>query len=458
MTAVYSRLLRFLTGGADPELLRRVFQIGWPAMLESIFVGLAGLFDTAMVGTLGTTAVSAVGLTNQPKFVCFAVILSLNVGVTALVARRVGEGDMEGASETFRQCLFLSFAFSAAICTAAFLFAEPFLLLAGAKEDTIADAVVYFRHLMPGQFFQHLYVTCNAAMRCAGNSKVSLRTNTVSSVSNICMNYLLIGGNFGFPALGVRGAAIATSLSYIFAFFIAVSSLFSPECRLNVRTLRGWLPTRNLLTRLQSVAVGALVENICLRIGFFIYSRTVAGLGTVPFAAHQICMNIANVSLFVFDGPGTAAAALVGQDLGAKKPERARQIAESCVRIAILIGLVLMAGLAIFRGPLLLIFSRDPAVLAPSKNILLMIAASAVGDALCMSYAGALRGAGDTRFVAMASLLSVTLIRPALSWYLCYPAGLGLYGPWIGFLLDLWLRGLLNAWRFRQGNWQKIRL
>ena len=451
-------LRNLITGGADSELMRRVIEIGWPATLEALFVGLANLFDTAMVGTLGTTAVSSVGLCNQPKFVCFAAIMSLNVGVTALVARRIGEGDTESASETFRQCLFLSFALSVVICTAGFVFAEPFLMLAGAKEDTIADAVLYFRYLMPGQFFQHLYVTCNAAMRCAGNSKVSLRTNLTSSVANAILNYLLIGGNFGFPALGVRGAALATSISYFLAFLVAVRSLFSPECHLDVRTRRGWLPTIALLSRLQSVAVSALVENICLRIGFFIYSRIVANLGTVPFAAHQICMNIANMSLLGFDGLGTAAAALVGQDLGAGKPDRAQKAAETCMRLSLCFAFLLMVGLVIFRRPILLCFSRDPEVLAPAQNILVMLAISAIGDALCIVHAGALRGAGDTFFVAAASLVSVTLVRPVLSWYLCYPAGMGIYGPWVGFMLDLWTRGILNTIRFRRGRWKEIAL
>lgn len=458
MSSLSARLRQIFLGGADSALVHRIFQIGWPATLEAIFVGLASLFDTAMVGTLGTFAVSAVGLTNQPKFICFAVILSLNVGVTALVARRVGEGNMDAASETFRQCLSLSFFLSLVICSAAIVFAEPFLRLAGANSETIAASVTYFRFLMPGQFFQQILTTINAALRCTGYGRVSLRTNTVASVVNVCLNYCLIGGHFGFPALGVKGAAIATSIGYLVACMVAVYSLFSKECRLKVKTLRGWIPTLSLLGRLRLVAVSALIENACLRIGFFIYSRTVAGLGTVPFAAHQICMNIANVSLLGFDGLGIAAAALVGQDLGAGKPQRAETAVNTCVRFSAVVACLLMAGLIGFRIPLLHCFSQDPQVIDPAKNILLLLAASAIGDGLCVTYAGALRGAGDTRFVAVISLLSVTLVRPALSWYLCYPAGLGLYGPWIGFLLDLWTRGILNTWRFRKGKWKTITL
>lgn len=450
-------ILRLIAGDADSTLLRRVFRIGWPAMLESLFIGLASLFDTAMVGALGTVAVSAVGLTNQPKFICLALILSLNDGVTALVARRVGERDMDGASETFRQCLFLCFTFSVVICLSAFLAARPFLLFSGAKEDTIDLAVSYFRWLMPGEFFLHLYITCNAAMRATGNGKVSLRTNLVSSCSNIVMNYLLIGGHCGFPALGVAGAAIATSVSYFFAFLVAMGSLFSKKCPLEVRR-SGWIPTPNLLRRLKAVMFGSLTENVCLRIGFFIYARIVAGLGTTAFAAHQICMNIANVALLCFDGLGTAAAALVGQDLGAGKPDRAQTAAETCVRVSISMSIVIMVGLIVLRRPILLLFSHDPEVLEPAMVLLLFLATCSIGNSLCVTHAGALRGAGDTRFVAAVSLLSVTLIRPALSWYLCYPAGLGLYGPWIGFWCDLWLRGALNTWRFRRGKWKEILL
>ncbi len=450
--------LHRLLGSPDGALLRRVYEIAGPATAEAIFVGLASLFDTAQVGTLGTAAISSVGLVNQPKFICMAAILSLNTGVTALVARRVGEGDLRSASETFRQCLFLCFWISLAVLSAAFFWAEPFLRLAGARDDTIAASVVYFRWLIPGQFFQHLYLTSNAAMRASGNSRISLATNLVSSVSNVCLNYLLINGHCGFPALGVKGAALATSLSFVFAFLIALKSDLSPRCPLSIRTRRGWIPTRNLLTRLQSVAVSALVEHVCLRLGFFMYTRIVAGLGTVAFAAHQICMNIANVSLMSFDGLGNAAAALVGQDLGAGKPDRAHDSAETCLRLAFLDAALLTVCFVLLRRPIIGIFSRDPAVIAPAVNILLFLAASAFGDALCVVHAGALRGAGDTRFVALASLLSVTLVRPLLSWALCYPLGFGIYGPWVGFFLDLWTRGLLNTRRFLQGKWKTIRL
>lgn len=435
-----------------------IYKIAWPATVESIFVGLVGLVDTIMVSGLGTTAVAAVGLTNQPKFIALAFIQSLNVGVTAIIARRIGEKRLKEANNCLRQALFLSAAISVVVCLLSFVFARPYILAAGAKEDTIDMAVVYFRIIIIGQIFQGIGLTINTAQRCVGNSKLSMRTNIAANVVNIIFNYLLIGGHFGFPRWGVAGAAVATSLGSLVSFGMALQSILSGKSVLRLRRRGRWLPEREMVHGIAQVSSSAFLEQACLRIGFFIYALIVANLGTTMFATHQICMNIANLTFTCFDGYAVAAAAMVGRSLGAGHPDDAEVYARSAQRQSMVFATAVMAMFLFLRYPMMHLFSEEEVVVTYGARILLMLGFSAHAMANTIIYAGALRGAGDTRFVAFFSLISTTVVRPILSYVLCYPMGMGLIGPWIAFMVDFYLRCALNYAHFCRGGWKHIRL
>ena len=197
------------------EVYRHQFNLTWPCAIESVLVSLIGSMDTMMVGGLGPEAIAAVGITNQPKFILLAVIFSLNVGVTAVVARRKGQQDTVGANRCLRQAVIISLALSILMSLLGAVFARPILLFAGAGPDTIEDAVIYFQILMISIVFMSLSLTINAAQRGAGNTKISMRTNLAANIVNIILNYLLINGIWVFPKMGVAGAAAATAIGNI---------------------------------------------------------------------------------------------------------------------------------------------------------------------------------------------------------------------------------------------------
>ncbi len=443
---------------ARRSMVRRVLAIGLPSAGEAVLTGLTALFDVAMVGRLGSSAVASVGLTNQPRFICMAFVQSLNVGAVALIARRIGEGNSAEASRTLRRCLSLSLLLSFLVCGLSFCFARPFLFLAGCTEETIGASLSYFRFLLPGLFLQLLTMTAHSGLRCAGHSRIVLRTNLAANLVNIALNWLLIEGRLGFPALGVAGAAIATSIGHTVSFCLTLRFLLSPGCTLVVRAADAWIPTRDLLRRLRPVVTGAFAEHFCLRTGFFVYALMVARLGTVSFATHQIVMNLANVILLAYDGLAAASAALVGQGLGAGKPSESRLAVRISRELAVSSAAVIALFLTLFRIPVMHIFSAEGAVIQTGSRLLLLLAAACFGAALLTVYGGALRGAGDTRYVAAVSLLTTTLMRPLVSWILCFPLGWGLYGPWAALFLDLTLRAVLNITRFEKGVWETIRL
>ena len=197
---------------SERSIVRDTIAIAWPSVLESFFVCLAGMMDTIMVGSLGSYAIAAVGLSTQPKFLGLAIFLSMNVAVSAVVARRRGEGDREGANRVVRMALLVTLLLTVVVSVAFVLLASPIVKLVGSQPDTHEYAVEYLQIIMGGTIFNTVSLVLNAAQRGAGNTRIAMTTNLVSNVVNICFNYLLIGGNFGFPALGGGGAALATGI------------------------------------------------------------------------------------------------------------------------------------------------------------------------------------------------------------------------------------------------------
>ncbi|WP_252979932.1 MATE family efflux transporter [Eisenbergiella tayi] len=192
------------------ENIQTVLKMAWPSVLESFFVALVGMVDSLMVSRVGAHAVAAVGLTTQPKFIGLAVFIAVNVSVSALVARRKGQKNQKGANEVLCAACFFVLIMSVIVSLACVIFADPIIRMCGSEEASHTEAVQYFRIIMGFIIFTVISLTVNAAQRGAGNTKIAMKTNVAANVVNVIFNYLLIEGHFGFPALGVSGAAIAT--------------------------------------------------------------------------------------------------------------------------------------------------------------------------------------------------------------------------------------------------------
>ncbi len=437
--------------------------ISWPSALESVLVAAMGLFDTMMVGRLGSAAISAVGITTQPKFLLMALLISLNTGITAVVARRKGEKDYEGARRVLKQSLILTALLSALMTVAAMFLAEPLLRLAGANDDYLVDAIDYFRIVMFGQYFGCMGMCINAAQRGYGNTRISMLSNTAANLTNILFNWLLINGIWIFPRLEVRGAAIATALGSFVAFLMALMSILRSDktidrSRMTLLEKGSWRFEPKTLRSVFTVGGSAFAEQFCMRVGFFLYVALVARLGTTPYATHLICMNIVHVSFAFADGFGIGATALVGQSLGAKRPDLAMIYGKVGQRYSSTVGVILCVLFILLRRQMIGLFSEDPAVIDLGSTIMFIIAATCLVQTSQVVLSGCLRGAGDARYVALASLISVGIVRPSLSWLLCYPLGLGLVGAWLGLFTDQLLRLIFSGVRFAGSKWTKVKL
>ncbi len=437
--------------------------MAWPAMVESILMSLVNLVDSIMVSSCGTNAVAAVGLTTQPRMIFYAVFFALSIAVTAIVSRRKGQNDREGANACLAQSLGLVAVLAVVLCGTAVIVAKPLLIFSGANSDTLADSMTYFRITMIGLMFTSFGMIINAAQRGCGNTKISMRTNVVANLTNIFFNAMLINGIWIFPRLGVTGAAVATLIGNIASFVMSVYSICGKNkfLRFDLPGMLRW--DINILKTIWRVSLGAGTEQVFMRVGFFIYAKLVADLGTAEFATHTICMNITTLSFACGDGLSVAASALIGQNLGKLRPDLATLYSKAGQRVGVILSALLVL-LMIFGGNWMLGLFADPAdinyqfVMEKGKILTYIIALVSPGQISQVIYNGALRGAGDTKYVAVTSAISIGIIRPITAYLFCYPLGFGLYGAWISLLIDQYMRLGFSAYRFMSGKWQQIRI
>ncbi len=446
--------------GGDRKGYNTAFHMAWPAVMESFFIALAGMVDSLMVSSMGAYAVAAVGLTMQPKFLGLCIFIATNVSVSALVARRKGEEDQKGANQVLLMALTFTLLVGTLISIICIAFADPIIRLCGANEDTQESSALYFRIIMGGMMFNIISMAINASQRGAGNTKIAMRTNVTSNVVNMIGNYLLIQGNCGFPKLGITGAALATVFGTVVACIMSILSLAQRDNFVSIpyiireRVRITLEPAKNMA----KIASSVFVEQVFMRIGFLTVSIMVARLGTAAYAAHQVGMNVMNLSFSFGDGMQVAAVALCGRSLGEKKPELAKMYGTVCQRIGNMISVVLAVLYLTCGSWYYHLFFVEPDIIAMGVQITKVLTIIVLLQIAQVIYMGCLRGAGDVLFTTIASTLSITIIRPIFSYLLCYAFGLGLVGIWLGIVCDQFSRFCLTTWRFKSGKWTKIKI
>lgn len=438
--------------------VKTTINMAWPAILESFFAAFAGLVDSLMVSSLGSYAVAAVGLTTQPKFLGLSLFFAANVSISALVARRKGEGKREEANKLF--ATFLAFVLVMAVLLSALLVicADPIIRFCGSEELTHDSAVQYFRIIMGGMIFNVIQMGVNSAQRGAGNTRITMRTNLVSNSVNILANYLLIEGHFGFPALGIRGAALATVLGTVVSSVMSILSVWKKENFISIPMIfaQKIKPGMDALKNIIKVGYSVFAEQILMRVGFMLTAIMAADQGTAAMAAHQVGMNIMGLSFSFGDGLQATAVALIGYSLGAKQPEQAKAYGKTCRMIGGVISVVLAAVYFFGAGFLMRMFFEEEEIVSIGVSIMHVIIFVVVLQIAQVIYMGCLRGAGDTLYTAVASTVSVTLMRTLGSWFFGYVLGMGITGIWFGVVADQLSRFLFATFRFRQGKWINI--
>lgn len=436
--------------------LQETFEIAWPSVTESVLIVLAGMVDTYMVSTLGKASVAGVGVTNQPKYFAFTMFYALNTAISSMCARRLGEKRRKDANGMFLTALVYVSLASVILGLLCVILAKPILQVFGANPETLPLAVPYFRIVMGFAFFNLISMYINAAQRGCGNTRIAMTTNVTSNLVNVVMNYLLINGHLGFPALGVIGAAIATVLGTVVGFIMSVRSLFRRESFVQVQYLRSEKirPSREYITELVPMSGTLLGENLMTRLGFAITGAMTARIGTNPYAAHSVGMSFMNLGFAFGDGLQSAMVALTGKSVG----EGNREKAEDYVKSGQKFGLVISAATAVLMLMLHdqifgLYFPNDPEMLEYGTLIAHFIAIIMPIQVAKIVFNGMLRGAGDVRFTLIGSTVGVTIVQSILMYILIIVMHMGLRGVWISILVSQAVQLILFTWRYKSGKW-----
>lgn len=437
-------------------LLKNILKVSIPAALETLLIGIIGLIDTMMVGGVGVNALAAVSICQQPVFVTLAVSVGINVGITAIISRRKGEGKEYEAKKTMKQAIYLSGLIGMFLTIISIVLSEPFLRLAGADNDTIDYALQYFKVVSSVLMFNYIRLAICAGYRAIGRTKLTLIVNVLANEINLFLNYCFINGNLGFPRLEVCGAAIATAISNFIAFLICIIIIFFEKGFLNIRINEKSLFTKDIVYTLVKFSMPAFIEQCFMRFGFFMIGIIVNHLGPQVVAMNAIISGVISLAFNVTDGFATGAGALVGNGLGEKKYAVVFAYARLSQILSFVLGLFMIGFILTFRVFVCELFTRDLSVIEGANSTLRLAVFVILPQSLQWVTTGALRGAGDVKFTARTSMLSVAIIRPLFSYMLCYPIGLGLLGSWIGMFIDQTLRFIINNIRLNNIKWLKI--
>lgn len=442
------------------EYLSKTISLAWPTVIDSFLVAFVGIINTFMVSSIGTKAVAAVGLTLNPRFLGLAVFMSLDVSASVLAARRKGEEDRTAANLILLQILIITLLLGIVVSALCVCFADQIIRLMGSNEEIHEGAVNYFRFTMGYLLIHVLSLAINAAQRGVGNVKIALKTNIAANLFNLCGGFFLIEGRLGFPALGIRGAAVSAVLGTMVSLIMSIASILRKDSYLSLHYIlqHHLVPRWNNLLGILKISIPILSEQLCMRVGFILVAFMVAKLGTDAIAANQLAMNVMGLSYSLGDGLAIATVALMGESLG----KGDIQLAERCVKICSYFGnsisVVLSVIYLIFGKGIYMIFFQEEAVIHYGVQIMSMMVLIVPLQLIQLVYMGSLRGAGDTIFTAIATLLCVTIIRPLFGFIFCNVVGVGLIGIWMGILLDQIVRVFLTSYRYKTDKWKHIRI
>ncbi len=438
--------------------------LAWPAIIEQILATMVSYVDTGMVGSLGANATAAVGINAPVLWLLNGIFQGVGVGFSVLVAHAIGARDLEKARKTIIQSLLAALTVGLGIFLVAMGLSGLIPKWLGAETDVLPGAVAYLRvYALSLPFGAMLYIL-SAIIRCMGNTRLPLLLNTGANVLNVVMNFLLIyptrqirGVTVWGAGWGVAGAAAATTLSIAAAGGIMLLTLFLRKDEFRLSPKEDYHPDREIISRAARLGLPYIAERCAINLGQIATTYIIGQIGTVAMAANHIAVTAEGLCYLPAYGISYAATTLVGQSVGAGDKDGARKYGT----LSGLCGFALCAltGLALFlfAPQLASLFSGDDvAVLDEAVKVLRTVAPAEPFFATFIVLAGALRGAGDTKFPMILCLISMWGVRVVVAPILVFVFQVGLVGVWAAMAMDLVVRGVGCALRWRSGRWVKL--
>jgi len=431
---------------------RQIYRLAWPVILEMSVVMLVSVVVTAMVGRFGAASLAAVGLATMVQFSSAMVFAAAGTGSAAIVAREVGAGNRDAVRAVTGQAILLSFVFGAGLTLAGLAAAGPVLAVIGADPE-VADLAADLLRIMflPTPLYLVMAVG-NAILRGMGETRQAFLITTVCNLIGLAASAALAFGWVG-SVLGAYGVAWGNVLYQLLGGTVVLITLaVHPLTRLSLRNV--FRADRGVIARILAISLPAAGEQLAMQGGRIVFTFMLASVGTVQFAAHQIAIQAESISFMPGFGFSVAVMTLTGIHLGRGLPHRAEQYVWLANKMA-LAGMAAMGVIfLVFAGPLTALFIDDPDVLRWSTACVMIAALEQPTIAVTYVLAGALRGAGDTRWPMYVTALGVWVARIPLVYLFIIVLGCDITVAWLITAGDFLLRSLVLWRRFTAGTWR----
>src|SRR5579864_1120068 len=433
---------------------RAIVLLAVPMVLEMCMESTFGVVDVFWVAHLGADAIATVGLTETCLMILFCIALGLSMGATAMVARRIGEKDEDAAGVVAVQAVVVGLVVSTITAVLGYIFASDLLRVMGGTENVVKIGSGYTRMIFAGSATIFLLFLINAVFRGAGDAATAMRVLWLANIVNICLNPCLIFGLGPFPHLGVTGSAVGTTIGRGIGVAFQLWILLSGRGRLVVRRSH-WRLNLGVMVRLVRLSMNAIFQYFVQMASWIAVVRIIATFGSAAAAANTLAIKIIVFAILPSWGMSNAAATLVGQNLGAGKPERAELAVWRTGFYNMLflgsVGLVFIA----FAERIIGWFTGDPAVFPIAVSGLRLLSYGYVSYAYGMVITAAFNGAGDTFTPTVLNLVCFWACQIPVAWLLAFHTSLGPRGVFIAVVISDSLLALLGILCFRRGTWKK---
>lgn len=451
-------LFREAVSGSDRDFTKgsigiAIILLAVPMILEMIMESVFAVVDVFFVARLGPTAIAIVGITESMMFIVYAVAMGIGVGGMAMVARRIGEKDPEGAARSATHAIYMGLGVALVMGIAGIVFAPQFLTWLGAEEEVVREGTLFTRLMLGGNFVVVFLFLLNSIFRGAGDAALAMRVLWTANILNVILDPLLIFGIGPFPELGVTGAAVATLIGRGTGVLLAAYYLFCGTKHFSIKRIH-WKFEADRFLRLFKLSRLAVLQFLIGTTSWLGLMVVLAGFGSQAVAGYTIAIRVVIFGLLPAIGLANAAATLVGQNLGAKQPERAeRSVWKAAAYNAAFqttIGLIFV----IFAAPISLIFTDDPVVLQHATDGLRIISYGFLFYAVGMVLETSFNGAGDTWTPTYLNLFVFWLFEVPLAYVLAYHFDLKTHGVYWAITIAFSVLAVASAILFKRGKWK----
>jgi putative MATE family efflux protein len=441
----------------DVKLGRAILLLAIPMVLETVMESTFAVVNIFFVSKVSADAVAAVGITETMLYLVYSIGFGLGTATTAVVSRRIGEKDPTLASISAAQAISGGFALSIIISFIGIFFPRDLLRLMGASNEVVETGYMYTAIILGSNGLVMLLFIINAVFRAAGNAAISMRVIWMANIINIILDPFLIFGWGPFPELGVKGAAIATAVSRGLAVLYQFLVLLKGKARIKI-SLKQFKINFDIMKRIFYLSLGGMGQTIIANSSWVALIRIIAEFGSEVVAGYTIAMRIIVFSMLPSVGLSNAAAALVGQNLGAQKPGRAERAAWLTAFVNMVFLGIVGFFLIIFSKPLIGIFINEPQVLSKGVESLRFIALGLLFYAFGLVIVQALNGAGDTAAPMKINVFCYWLLEIPLAWFLAMHLGMKEKGVYVAIIIAESMTAFMGIIVFRRGGWKKLQI